>query len=103
MMRHRGHVTVCLVLLVSSAGCMSSRWAMDDPDYAAKYGKPYGDDKVCRMAKQIVDARHVGGKGGLYVGGALQGDPLSIGGQLGGFGYATPSISGHAALAGLAG
>ena len=76
---------------------------MDDPDYAAKYDEPYGDDKIPRMAKQMVDARHVAGKRGEYIGMALQGDPLSIGGQLGMFGYSTPWLSQRIALAGLAG
>lgn len=77
---------------------------MDDPDYAAKYDAPYGDDKICRMAKQIVDARHVGGKSGSYIGGAVQkGHPLSVGGQIGKFYYPTPSISTHAGFMGLGG
>ena len=41
---------------------------MDDADYAAKYSKPYGDDKIPRMAKQAVDARYVGGRGGAQGG-----------------------------------
>jgi hypothetical protein len=76
---------------------------MDDRDYAAKYGKPYGDDKIVRMAKQCVDARHVAGKRGGYLSAAVQGDPVSVGGHLGGFAYSSPSFEGRVALAGLAG
>jgi len=91
------------VLVVWLGGCGTSRWAMDDPDYAAKYGRPYGNDKLPRMAKQCVDARYVAGKRGGYVSCAAAGDPFGLGGQVGAFGYATPCLSGRAALAGLAG
>jgi hypothetical protein len=92
-----------LLLLLPAAGCMSSRWAMSDPDYAAKYGKPYGDDKVYRMAKQMVDARHVAGKSGTYCGGAFAGSPFTIGGQYGYFGYYDPWISTYGSLTAMTG
>ncbi len=89
-------------ILFLAAGCGTSRWAMDDPDYAAKYSEPYGDDKIPRMAKQAVDARHVGDKGGLYVQAAGQTAPFNLGGEIGGFHYWTPCLSGRIGLQGLA-
>jgi hypothetical protein len=49
------------------------------------------------MAKQMIDARHVAGKGGIYVGGAGQSDPGAGGAELGLFTYATeaPWLEGH--------
>ncbi len=74
---------------------------MDDPDYAAKYSEPYGDDKIPRMAKQAVDARHVGGKGGIYVQASGQTAPFNLGGEIGGFKYASPCTSMRLGLTGL--
>lgn len=90
-------------ILLLAVGCGTSRWAMDDPDYAAKYSKPYGDDKIPRMAKQAVDARHVGGKGGVYLGAAGQSSPFTVGGEIGGFSYWTPCLSGRFGLTGIVG
>ncbi|MBN1910689.1 MAG: hypothetical protein JW818_13165 [Pirellulales bacterium] len=92
------------LLGVLLSGCGSSRWAMDDPDYAAKYSKPYARrGKLCRMAKQMIDARHVSGKSGRYIGTSVAGDPVAVGGQAGAFGYLSPEVSTHVALAGVAG
>ncbi len=86
------------------AGCGTSRWAMNDPDYAAKYGRPYEQgEKLPRMAKQSIDARHVGGKGGGYVAAGAADDPVSVGGEIGGFYYPVSTIEGRVALAGLLG
>ncbi len=90
-----------LILLLLAAGCGTSRWAMDDPDYAAKYSKPYGKDKIPRMAKQAVDARHVGGKSGGYVQASGQTAPFNLGGEVGGFVYTTPCTSLRFGLMGL--
>ena len=101
--------SVLLLLATTSAsfcGCASSKWAMDDPDYAKKYGKPYSEDeieKVGRMAKQLVDARHAEGKGGLYVQGAGQSSPPAAGGEIGAFGYGPSWLSGRIGLALLGG
>ncbi len=79
---------------------------MDHSDYAKKYGNPYGDDrveKIERMAKQIVDARHVEAQSGAYVGMAYQADPTSLGGEIGVFGYPTSWMSGRVGLAGVLG
>lgn len=90
-------------------GCASdklftSKWAMDDAEYAEKYSVPYQEgEKIPRMAKQMVDARHVEGKTGIYVGGAVQDDPIALGGELGLFAYPTPWLEGRAAAAGLLG
>ena len=92
---------VCL-----SSGCGTSRWAMDDPDYSAKYERPYEKgEKLPRMAKQLIDARHVAGKGGVYAAAVGAKRPLSAGGELGLFAYhpATPCVEARGALAGLAG
>ncbi len=96
----RGFWLILIVLL--TAGCGTSRWAMDDPDYEAKYSAPYGDDKIPRMAKQAVDARHVGGKSGIYVQAAGQTEPFNLGGEIGGFHYLSPCIEGRVGLQGLA-
>jgi hypothetical protein len=52
------------------------------------------------MAKQIIDARHVAGKRGAYVGGAMQTDPGAAGIELGIFQYADekPWLEGRGAL-----
>jgi len=95
-----------LLLLFGWGGCASSKWAMNDPDYAAKYDDPYPDDrlkKTHRMAKQIVDARHVEGESGLYGGAAFAEEPTSAGVELGGFGYPKSWLSTRLGLSFLAG
>lgn len=93
-------------LMLCAMGCFSSKWAMDDPDYSAKYSKPYPDDhfeKSKRMAKQMVDARHAAGEYGLYGGMAFADAPTSVGLEVGGFDYATSWLSSHISLSYLAG
>lgn len=75
---------------------------MEDPDYADKYSEPYGEDKIVRMAKQSVDARFVEGKTGLLLGGALQDDPVALGGELGLFHYLRSWLCGTVSFEGLA-
>jgi len=87
---------VCL-----AAGCSTSRWAMDDLDYRAKYSRPYGDDKIPRMAKQAIDARHVAGKGGFYGQVSGQSSPFNLGGEIGREEYLTSCFSARAGLMGL--
>jgi hypothetical protein len=65
---------------------------MDDPEYAAKYGKPYSNDKaekVERLAKQSVDARFVAQSAGGYLEGHGGRSPQQsiVGGELGVFIY----------------
>ena len=89
-----------------ASGCGTSRWAMDDPDYAAKYERPYEEgEKLPRLAKQLIDARHVAGKGGVYAAAVAAKHPWSVGGELGLFAYhpATACVEVRGGLAGLAG
>lgn len=76
---------------------------MDDPDYAEKYSRPYGDDKPIRMLKQLVDARHLDEKSGWTLGAGAGGSPATVGGTLGGFYYLEPWAEVNYALTGLAG
>ncbi len=79
---------------------------MDNPAYAKKYDAPYtGDDvdKVERIMKQSVDARHVEDQSGVYVGAAASDDPFTLGAELGGFHYLTHSVEGRVGLKGLLG
>ena len=70
---HAFRQSALVLLALFASGCqswswpISSKWALDDPDYAAKYSEPYGEDKTLRMLKQSVDARHIHGKGGPYL------------------------------------
>ncbi|MCA9268315.1 MAG: hypothetical protein KDA41_07580 [Planctomycetales bacterium] len=101
---------VCALALLAASGCassgwpLSSKWAMDDPDYAEKYGRPYPKgERYRRMAKQIVDARHVAGKPGVYAGGGFgthEGD-AAAGVELGGFYYPDAWLEARAGLAGM--
>ena len=81
-------------------GCTGSRWAKEDPDYAAKYS--HHTDNVGKTIKQAIDARHLRKKGGLY--GTLSGqdNPVAIGGEIGLFYYPKPYLEERIALAGLA-
>ncbi len=96
-----------LLLLLATVGCqeklLSSKWAMDDPDYATKYSEPYGSNKNERMLKQMVDARHVEGKGGWYGTGLGSADPRSAGLEVGLFNFPTASIETRVGLQGLVG
>jgi hypothetical protein len=86
-------------VLAIALGCSGSRWAKEDPDYAAKY--PRHTDNVAKMAKQAVDARHVAGKGGPYAGLSGAGDPFAMGGEAGWFHYPTSYLEWHGGVAGL--
>lgn len=78
---------------------------MDHEDYRKKYERPYSDNdfkKWNRMARQMVDARHVAGDSGYYVGGAgsnFRQNPAG-GAEVGVTNYATPWLSTKLALAG---
>ena len=98
------------LLSLSATGCaswpLSSKWAMDNADYAAKYDRPYPKNdakRYVRMAKQAVDARHVEGMSGSYFGMAAQDDPFSLGGEIGLVHYPTSYMEWHGSLAGLVG
>lgn len=102
-----GRALIIAICAVGLAGCsnwpLSSKWAMDDADYAEKYSQPYGDDKPVRMLKQMLDARHVDGKAGVSVGGGGGGSPSTGGVSVGSFFYPNPWTEVDLALTGLAG
>lgn len=98
---------ISALIAVTLCGCsswpLSSKWAMDDPDYAEKYSQPYGDDKPLRMLKQMVDARHLDEKSGWTIGGGAGGSPATAGGKLGGFYHLASWLEMDLALTGIAG
>lgn len=78
---------------------------MDHADYQKKYDKPYEGDHVAkwgRMAKQMVDARHVSDDSGYYIGGAGSNfrDNAAGGAEVGVTNYSTSWLSSKMALAG---
>ncbi len=80
---------------------LSSKWAMDDPDYAEKYSKPYRKDQPARIAKQLVDARHLDGKSGSTFGVGVSGDPVSVSGEIGAFAYPEEWLEAGGGLVGI--
>ena len=77
---------ILMTVAVCACGCTSSRWAMDDPEYAEKYSRPYEEgEKIPRMAKQMIDARHLSGATGCYLGAMGAGTPASAAGEIGVF------------------
>jgi hypothetical protein len=87
-------------LVAAAVGCTGSRWAREDPDYAAKYS--HHTDNVARMAKQAVDARHVVGKRGVYGGFAGSDEPFGAGVEGGLFVYPRSWLELRVGGAGLA-
>ncbi len=93
------------LLAVAAPGCFSSKWAMDHADYRKKYDRPYSDNdfkKWNRMARQMVDARHVADDSGYYIGGAgsnFRQNPAG-GAEFGVTKYSRPWLSTKLALAG---
>ncbi len=87
------------MLVAALLGCTGSRWARDDPDYAAKY--PRHTENIPRIIKQSMDARHLRRKGGGYVALAGRDEPAAMGGEIGGFYYPSPFVEGRLGLAGL--
>lgn len=78
---------------------------MDHADYQQKYDRPYSDNplsKWSRMAKQMLDARHVSDDSGYYVGGAGSNfrQNAAGGAEVGVTNYSTPWLSSKLALAG---
>lgn len=78
---------------------------MDHADYREKYDDPYPDKplrKWGRMAKQMLDARHVAHDGGTYIGAAasnFRGNKAG-GAEFGVTNYGSPWLSSKLALAG---
>lgn len=101
-----GCVLMFAALLSGGTGCqLTSRWAMDYPEYADKYDAPYPDDDVGkwqRMAKQMVDARHVAEESGWYTnlaGGVHDGDAAFLG-EIGLLTFPTSWLEARAGLLG---
>lgn len=99
-----------LLLIVYSTGCANlfkSRYAMDDPVYAAKYEEGAEKTEPLKKIKQAMDARHVAGlTGGYIAGGGIWNDDSQsamYGAELGAEGYATSWLSSRMALAGYLG
>ena len=96
-----------LAILLASTGChLSSKWAMDHPEYAAKYDKPYADgkpDKWARMLKQSGDARFVDEESGGYLAGGGGVSPSGDGAGFAEFGLLYFPSSWSEARVGLAG
>lgn len=103
----------CVALACALSGCTAprwatSRWAMDQPEYASKYEHPYteeGRDKIHRLGKQMVDARYIGGRSGWHLGGVYQGEsPASAGGTIGRFSFSDNGlIERHFGFSGVGG
>lgn len=93
-------------MLTGCAGIGTSRWAMDDEVYSEKYEKPYPSndgEKVARMVKQSIDARHVADRGGYYFGAAGADEPTVGGLEIGRFHYLGSSVESRIGLKGLVG
>ena len=78
---------------------------MDHADYQKRYDRPYPEDhleKWTRMAKQMVDARHVANDSGVYIGGAASDFRHNAAGgvEVGVTNYSKPWLSSKVALAG---
>lgn len=98
------------LLLLCAGGCaswpLSSKWAMKNADYAAKYDRPYPKREVkryARMTKQAIDARHVEGMAGFYGTVAATGEAPAASGEFGFAHYPTSWLEIHGGFAGLAG
>jgi hypothetical protein len=105
-MSRRILLTLLFSLTLTGSGCFSSKWAMRDPDYARKYGKPYPTskrDKWHRMGKQVIDARHLEDQGGVFAKGAYSENPIAGLMEAGAFWYGRPWVSLHAGLSVLLG
>ena len=101
-----GCVLMFAALISGGSECqLTSKWAMDYPEYADKYDVPYPDDDVGkwqRMAKQMVDARHVAEESGWYTnlaGGVHDGDAAFLG-EIGLLTFPTSWLEARAGLLG---
>lgn len=99
-----------LITLFPSAGCANfwkSRYAMDDPVYAAKYADGAEKSEPLKKLKQAMDARHVEGlTGGYLAGGSIwhnEAESTLAGAELGYEAYPTSWMSSRMALAGFVG
>ncbi|MEZ5944135.1 MAG: hypothetical protein R3C18_22310 [Planctomycetaceae bacterium] len=94
-----------LMLLTLSVGCRgTSKYGMDHAAYVKKYDRPYErGEKLWRMGKQMVDARHIAGQSGgtATVSGGASRKAGGIGGELGGVQYVNPWLSVNGGLNGM--
>ncbi len=102
MISRRRTVVLALVVAASSGCTLRSRWAMNDPAYAAKYAGV--KQTPLRKIKEAIDARHVVGGGGYYLaGGASAGAPATSNGTIGFFTYPQPWLSAYGGFTGIGG
>ena len=99
----RFSVVVIAAFALTLCGCPWSRWALKDPEYAAKYDEPPETLDVAEQAKQAIDARFVEGKAGWYIAGAGHADPDAAGGEIGIFAYPQSWLAFNTGLAVLGG
>ncbi|MEM8734669.1 MAG: hypothetical protein AAGG44_10630 [Planctomycetota bacterium] len=95
--------SISVAILLFANGCANfgkSRYAMDDPVYAAKYEDGAEKTDVAGKVKQAIDARYVEGLEGGYYGGGSQwrGDDVLGGGEIG---YETYPVSWVSSRVGL--
>ncbi len=102
-------VGICCFFLAVS-GCshfLKSRYAMDDPVYAAKYAEGAEKTEPLKKLKQAVDARHTEGLEGGYFGGGSQwrntSQNMLASAEIGGEVYPVSWYSQRAALSGYVG
>lgn len=104
-----GMRVILLLSVALTSGCTSlrSRYAMDDPVYAAKYADGAERWDLAGKLKQALDARHTAGLAGVYVDGGAQVFPASGsaigGGDLGFERYETSWLTSRAAFSGYGG
>lgn len=74
LVRFRAAFVIAALVGIAAVGCngFKSRYAMNDPVYAKKYADGAKRGDLLGKAKQAVDARHVAGLGGWFVGGGTQ-------------------------------
>ena len=90
-----------ILLCFSLAGCSGSRWAREDPVYAAKYSE-HSDD-LLKMAKQSIDARHVAGRSGYRFAADYGEDPSTVVAGIGAFKFPSAWSEYYGALDAVAG
>ncbi|HBE68323.1 MAG TPA: hypothetical protein DDW52_09270 [Planctomycetaceae bacterium] len=96
-----------LQLLSGCANLLKSRYAMDDPVYAAKYTDGASKTQPLKKLKQAIDARHVEGLGGGYFTAGTQWRDSTqgtlAGAEIGSEAYPTSWLSYRMAMAGYIG
>lgn len=108
-MRIIAKLALSLACLFVCAGCtLRSRWALDDPGYARKYGQDPPDAPPARKLKRALDGRWLGGNSGVAAGLGFKprseaGRNAAAGAEIEVFNYFTPCLEAHAGLTGLAG